>query len=74
MLDFIGNALHSVGERIDEWRKYQRAYHELLQLDDRGLADIGITRSEIPFLLTHVSDPGRVNAQPTANENRKQAA
>jgi uncharacterized protein YjiS (DUF1127 family) len=74
MLDFIGHALHSVGERIDEWRKYQRAYQELLQLDDRGLADIGITRSDIPFLLTHISDPTRVQALPTANENRKRAA
>ncbi|MGH6989802.1 MAG: DUF1127 domain-containing protein [Stellaceae bacterium] len=74
MLDFIGQALHSVGERIDEWRKYQQAYHELLRLDDRGLADIGITRSDIPFLLSHIDDPSRVRAVPTANENRKRAA
>lgn len=74
MLDFIGHALHSVGERIDTWRKYQRAYNELLSLDDRGLADIGITRSDIPFILTHVTDPTRVNAVNAANENSKQAA
>jgi uncharacterized protein YjiS (DUF1127 family) len=74
MLDFIGLALHGMSERLDEWRKYQRAYNELLSLDDRGLADIGITRSEIPFLLSHVSDPTRVNAVPTANENHKRAA
>jgi uncharacterized protein YjiS (DUF1127 family) len=74
MLDFIGHALHSVGERIDEWRKYQQAYRELVGLDDRALADIGITRSEIPFILSHVSDPSRVRALPAANENGRHAA
>jgi uncharacterized protein YjiS (DUF1127 family) len=74
MLDFIGHAIQSVGERLDAWRNYQRAYHELLSLDDRSLADIGVTRSEIPFILSHVSDPSRVNAMPTANQNNRRAA
>jgi uncharacterized protein YjiS (DUF1127 family) len=74
MIDFIGHALHSVGERIDGWRKYQQAYRELASLDDRSLADIGVTRSEIPFLLTHVSDPSRVRAINAANENGRRAA
>jgi uncharacterized protein YjiS (DUF1127 family) len=74
MLDFIGHALHNVGERIDEWRKYQQAYRELAALDDRALADIGVTRSEIPFILSHVSDPSRVRALPAANENGRHAA
>jgi len=74
MLDFFGHALHSVGERIGEWRKYQQAYRELVALDDRALADIGVTRSEIPFILTHVSDPSRVKALPAANENGRHAA
>lgn len=74
MLDFIGHTLHTVGERFDEWRKYQQAYRELASLDDRALADIGLTRSEIPFVLTHVSDPSRVNAVPAANQNGRQAA
>jgi uncharacterized protein YjiS (DUF1127 family) len=74
MLDFIGHALHSVGERIGEWRKYQQAYRELAALDDRALADIGVTRSEIPFILSHVSDPSRVKALPAANENGRHAA
>ncbi len=30
------------------WREYQETYHELSQLDDRMLSDIGITRSDIP--------------------------
>jgi uncharacterized protein YjiS (DUF1127 family) len=74
MLDFIGHAVHSVGERIGEWRRYQQAYRELAALDDRALADIGVTRSEIPFILSHVSDPSRVKALPAANENGRHAA
>ncbi|HEX4113768.1 MAG TPA: DUF1127 domain-containing protein [Stellaceae bacterium] len=74
MIDFIGHALHSVGERIDGWRKYQQAYRELTGLDDRSLADIGVTRSEIPFILSHISDPSRVKAVDTANQNQRQAA
>ena len=43
-------------ERLAEYRRRQRAYAELYALDDRSLADIGITRSEIPFLLTRRAD------------------
>jgi uncharacterized protein YjiS (DUF1127 family) len=74
MMDFIGHAMHSVGERLGEWRKYQQAYRELAALDDRALADIGVTRSEIPFILNHVSDPSRVTAVTAANQNGRQAA
>jgi uncharacterized protein YjiS (DUF1127 family) len=74
MIDFLGHALHSVGERIDGWRKYQQAYRELISLDDRSLADIGLTRSEIPFILSHVSDPSRVRPIDAANQNDLKAA
>jgi uncharacterized protein YjiS (DUF1127 family) len=30
------------------WMRYRRGLSELAQLDDRELADIGISRSEIP--------------------------
>ena len=33
------------------WRKRQRAYGELMALDDRSLADIGIRRSDISALV-----------------------
>jgi uncharacterized protein YjiS (DUF1127 family) len=33
------------------WRARQRAYGELMALDDRSLADIGIRRSDIPALI-----------------------
>ena len=34
-----------------EWRKRHNAYHELMALDDRSLADIGIHRSQIPAIV-----------------------
>jgi len=36
---------------LAEWRRRQQAYGELMALDDRSLADIGIHRSEIPAIV-----------------------
>ena len=36
---------------IKQWRRRQRAYAELMALDDRSLADIGIHRSQIPAII-----------------------
>ena len=36
---------------VTRWRQRQRAYGELMALDDRSLADIGIRRSEIPAII-----------------------
>jgi uncharacterized protein YjiS (DUF1127 family) len=33
------------------WQDRRRAYDELMALDDRSLADIGIRRSEIPAII-----------------------
>ena len=33
---------------LDSWRRYNKALRELYRLGDRELADIGITRSDIP--------------------------
>ena len=41
MIVAIVNFLHA-------WRRYNASLHELYQLGDRELADIGITRSDIP--------------------------
>ncbi|HXQ52225.1 MAG TPA: DUF1127 domain-containing protein [Stellaceae bacterium] len=44
--------LKGLTERYENWRRWRRAYEELAALDDRSLADIGITRSEIPYVLS----------------------
>jgi uncharacterized protein YjiS (DUF1127 family) len=33
---------------IQEWKRYNRSLNELNRLGDRELADIGISRSDIP--------------------------
>jgi uncharacterized protein YjiS (DUF1127 family) len=40
-----------------EWRRRQQAYSELMALDDRSLADIGIHRSEIPAIVEGYRTP-----------------
>lgn len=35
-------------KQFKRWRAYRRTYNELVSLDDRTLADINISRSEIP--------------------------
>ena len=41
------NLLNSAWEAIADWRRRERAYAELMALDDHSLADIGIRRSDI---------------------------
>ena len=41
------NLLNSVREAFADWRRRERAYAELMALDDHSLADIGIRRSDI---------------------------
>ena len=38
----------SIARRFHTWRRYGAAVNELSHLSDRELADIGITRSDIP--------------------------
>ena len=45
------------------WRKRQRAYGELMALDDRSLADIGIRRSEIPAVVEGFHERSRIPAK-----------
>jgi uncharacterized protein YjiS (DUF1127 family) len=40
--------LSSIGRFLHAWKQYGVAVDELSQLSDRELADIGITRSDIP--------------------------
>jgi uncharacterized protein YjiS (DUF1127 family) len=53
MLNSIANFLRGLAASAAERRNLRRAYAELSALDDRSLADIGISRSEIAYVLTH---------------------
>ncbi|AFK57372.1 MAG: DUF1127 domain-containing protein [Tistrella sp.] len=46
-------SLKNVVARMIRWRLERRTYAELKSLDDRMLADIGISRGEIRSVATH---------------------
>jgi len=48
---FIVSLFAAARHAFAEWRRRQQAYTELMALDDRSLADIGIRRSEIPAIV-----------------------
>ncbi len=68
MTTLLIRAFHRLGEMFAAWRRRQQAYAELAQLDDRSLADIGITRSEIPYVLSQPR-ASRVPAWAKANRH-----
>jgi uncharacterized protein YjiS (DUF1127 family) len=43
--------ISSFAARVRAWVARERAFRELAALDDRALADIGISRGEIPFVF-----------------------
>jgi uncharacterized protein YjiS (DUF1127 family) len=54
-----------------EWRRRQRAYDELMALDDRSLSDIGLHRSQIPVLIEGMRQGRPVPAKaPAASPSR----
>ena len=60
------NLIVAARNNVAEWRRRARAYDELMALDDRSLADIGIHRSQIPALVEGVENPRPpVEAEPT---------
>lgn len=54
------NIFASAGRAIADWHRRQRAYEELMALDDHCLADLGIKRSDIAAYLA----AGRRRADP----------
>ena len=62
--------------RVRAWAARERAFRELAALDDRSLADIGISRSEIPFVFeTKLAEIVTPSARPVAaNRNIRHAA
>jgi len=76
-------AFNWIAERVAAWSRYRRTVNELMQLNDRQLADIGFRRDEIPTIARRSSSggfradaPARVSAglepaaQPFAGRSR----
>src|SRR5215471_8470655 len=53
------NLFSSAWEAFANWRRRERAYDELMALDDYALADIGIRRSEIRAICEGSLAPAR---------------
>ncbi len=43
--------LGRIADRYIAWRERERAFAELSALDDRTLADLGLRRSDIPYVV-----------------------
>lgn len=71
MTTLLIRAFNRLGKIFAKWRPRQQAYAELSQLDDCSLVDIGITRSDIPFILSH---PRASRAPSWAKANRHSAS
>ena len=71
----MSSLFNKLALRFADWRSRQRALAELNALDDRSLADIGLSRSEIPYVFDRVGDERLVPATPRpANANYQHAA
>ena len=51
MFGSIVSASKAAFSALAEWRRREIARAELESLDDRTLADIGVSRAEIPFVI-----------------------
>jgi uncharacterized protein YjiS (DUF1127 family) len=52
MFGSIGSVFAAVVAKLVAWQEREIARAELESLDDRALADIGLTRGDIPGILT----------------------
>ena len=59
---------------ITKWRQRQRAYGELMALDDRSLSDIGIRRSQIPAVVEGFHDSPSLALAPALVRSQAQLA
>jgi uncharacterized protein YjiS (DUF1127 family) len=44
----------SLAAKYWAWRQREQTLQELFALDDRSLADLGISRSEIPYVVSRI--------------------
>lgn len=60
----------SAGSAFSQWRRRGKAYAELMSLDDRSLADIGIHRSQISALVDGFGPDGDAAQEPATAQPR----
>lgn len=72
MLNLMLSGLQHLYASYRDWRRRQAAYEELNALDDRSLADIGISRSDIPHLFSRDAAKARAGGL-AQNDNRRAA-
>jgi uncharacterized protein YjiS (DUF1127 family) len=68
------NLLNSLKQAFADWRRRERAYDELMTLDDHALADIGIRRSEIRAICEGYLAPARSGTRVSSSHLGKFAA
>ncbi len=76
MLTLFSSALHYLKIAYVDWRRRQTAFDELSALDDRSLADIGISRSDIPYLFSrdiHLAARAQATGLPRRSDKRDAA-
>jgi uncharacterized protein YjiS (DUF1127 family) len=60
--------LGAIADRFTAWRERERAFNELSALDDRTLADLGLRRGDIPYVVyCKAQDRTAVAAKPVAD-------
>jgi uncharacterized protein YjiS (DUF1127 family) len=50
----LTNFFKTLAEKYRNWRWREQTLQELFALDDRSLADLGISRSEIPYVVSRI--------------------
>jgi uncharacterized protein YjiS (DUF1127 family) len=57
-LNLVGTGLTKVAYALEGWRKRRATFGELMSLDDRLLADIGVQRADIPVIADTAATRG----------------
>jgi uncharacterized protein YjiS (DUF1127 family) len=69
----VPTLIASIVERFNAWRERERAFAELNALDDRTLADLGLRRGDIPYVIygktRQQGTPVTTAMQPTSPAN-----
>jgi len=76
MFDIFMTLRNAVG-RVVSWRERQRIISELHALDDRSLADIGLSRGDIAYVFdapAQIASVGAAAQTAPANGNIRRAA